>query len=54
VDARPCDSAQSGQKRGVCGRKESEGELGLCLDILSYDLDTEITIKLRLRALKLT
>jgi len=43
-----------GRERGVCERKESEGELGLCLDILSYDLDTEIITKSRIRALKLT
>jgi len=54
VDAQPCHSAWSGQKRGVCERKESEGELGLCLDNLSYDLDAEITTKSSLRALKLT
>jgi len=42
------------RKRGVCGRRESEGGLGLCLDKLSCDLDTELTTKLRLRALKST
>jgi len=31
-----------------------EGKMDVCLDRLSYDLDTEFTTKSRLRALKLT
>jgi len=34
--------------------REMEGKMGVCLDRLSYDLDTEFTTKSRLRALKLT
>ena len=53
-EARPGHSARFGQKTGVSGRRESEGGLGLCLDKLSCDLDTEFTTKSRLRALKST
>ena len=33
--------------------REMEGEMDVCLDRLSYDLDTDNTTKSRLRALKL-
>ena len=44
-----------GQKPVFLREKEKrEGEMGLCLDNLSYDLDTDFTTKSRLKALKLT
>jgi len=34
-------------------KEKREGEMGLCLDNLSYNLDTDFTTKLKLRALKI-
>ena len=35
-------------------KEKREGEIGFCLDNLSYDLDIDFTTKSKLRALKLT
>ena len=48
--ARPCLRVRNG---GLCGWKENEGEIEVCLDKLNLDLDTEITTKSKLRALKI-
>ena len=51
MDARPC---VMGSSRMCLRREEKWKGMDVCLDRLSYDLDTEFTTKSRLRALKLT
>ena len=50
LGARLCLRDRTG---GLCGWKENEGEIEVCLDKLSLDLDAEITTKSKLRALKI-
>ena len=50
-DARPC---VEGRRRIRREGREMEGKGGVCLDRLSFVLDTIITTKVRLRALKIT
>ena len=48
-----CTAMPQGQKRGLCKWKENEGKIEVCLDKLNLDLDTEITTKSKLKALKI-